>query len=295
MNFLKKACAVLVAGVLVSAGNVATAGNTQDANARVAFSDKLTMYSQRIASSACALTSPYAPFESKGFLGVAQTEINRILNALENGDAALGISGKEQNEAIRLQLVQMQQQWFPIEALAEKVNNGAPSATEMKSLKTYIGKFTETSTSLVSTISNQYASTEALTLGGAIRIQIAGRQRMLAQKLSYQSCTIQGDDALEHLVELAETMRIFERSASALRAGMPTVGLAPATEPELVSSLNKIDDMWSELKWPLLALQNGAQWDPITQKRMYLRLNELTHELDKSAIAFTKASQFSGS
>ncbi len=291
MKILKDMPCKFFALVLATTGGAAYAGSDADANARLAFSDKLSMYSQRIAGSACAFTSADAPFESRGFLATAGTEINRILNALEQGDPALGISSREENENILELLEQINRQWFPVDALTQTVLKGGNNDTYEQVLERNITEFTETSFRLVSAITNQYTNAEELSLTNAIRIQVAGRQRMYAQRLSFQACKIQktGDPAV--LAELIETMQFFDRSASALRDGMPEAGLVATTEPELVAALDDIGRVWSELKWPLMALENGAKWDAFTQSRMYLKINELTHELDKAVVAFTKAAK----
>ena len=291
MNFIKNTCLALAAAAFTMTGTMAQADADADANARLAFSDKLSMYSQRIVSSACALTAKEAPFESRGFLAVAGTEINRILTALERGDRALGISSAEENENILKLINEMERAWVPSDALAQTILRGDVNDTYIQGLEKRIDRFTQDSFRLVSAISSQYSDTDALHLSDAIRIQIAGRQRMLAQKLSFEACTFQktGDAKLRET--LKGTIQLFDLSAFALRHGMPEAGLVATVEPDLVQSLDKVGQLWSELKWPLLALENGAAWDVPTQTEMYLKLNELTHEMDKTVVLFTKTAK----
>ena len=269
---------------------VADAGDA-DANARLAFSDKLTMYSNRIASSACSFTSSDAPFASRGFLATAAFETNRIVRALERGDPALGISSPEQNNDILDLLADTKNDWTDIDVMAQKILNGATSEAELADLEGQIQSFTQMSQRLVSAISNQYTDTNSLHLSEAIRLQVAGRQRMLSQKISHQACTIQRTNAQSAREDMTKTIELFELSAQALRNGMPEVGLIATTDPSLVAALDRVDQIWSELKWPLLGLENGATWDITTLNRMYLRLNELTHEMDKAVVAYTKAAK----
>lgn len=284
-NILKTASALLIA----AAGSASAKTEDADANARLAFSDKLSMYSQRIAGSACAFTSEDAPYESRGFLAVAGHEVNRILRALENGDRALGISTPEQNDVILEQLEETRNEWNLVYAISDQVLRGEKSESTLSILETRNDSFADNAFRLVGLISNQYTDTDSLLLSDAVRLQIAGRQRMLSQKMSFEACKYQktGDPAA--LEALKETHRLFELSALALRTGMPEVGLIPTTEPELVEKLEDVRKLWVELKWPLMALEAGTAWDSTTQARMYLKLNELMHETDQAVTAYTKA------
>ena len=280
---------------LVMAGSSATANTNQvGANARLAFSDKLSMYGQRIVGSACAFTLTEAPFESRGFLAVAGLEVNRILNALENGDRALGIPTAEQDEHILELIRDMKLQWILADESSRKVLAGSGDTKTLKELDKHNRKFMDISFRLVTAISNQYADTNALPLTDAIRLQIAGRQRMLSQKLNYEACTLQKENEPAVREALAETLQMFELSAKALRDGMPEVGILPTENPQLKSALSNIENEWSQMKWPLQALENGAVWDSTTQNRMYLKLNELMHEMDQIVVAYTKEAQGKG-
>ncbi len=288
----KRSILTTAAALLIAAGGgVSAKTDGADANARLAFSDKLNMYSQRIVGSACAHSLQDAPFESRGFLAVAGREINRILIALEKGDPALGISSVEENENILELLKEIKQEWGPVYTISHRVLSGDSSDTVLEDLEKRNADFSENALRLVGLISNQYTDADSLQLSDSVRLQVAGRQRTLSQKLSFEACQIQKTGATEARAALSETVNLFELSAGALRTGMPEVGLIPTDDPVLVVALDGIDRLWSELKWPLMALEQDAVWDKNTQSRMYLKLNELMHEMDKVVIEYTKAAK----
>lgn len=287
---------LLATAALVLAVSTGTASANTDqvgANARLAFSDKLSMYGQRIVGSACAHTLEKAPFESRGFLAVAGLEINRILDALEKGDRALGIPTAEENDRILELIREMKVEWILSQDIAKKVLAGQANEKILAELEIRNKEFMDIGFDLVAAISNQYTDTESLQLKDSIRLQVAGRQRMLSQKLSYEACNIQKGNG-EAREALTETLQMYELSANALLQGMPEVGMVPTTDPALVSALGDVDKLWTELKWPLMALKSGAKWDTTTQARMYLKLNELMHEMDKVVVAYTKAANSRG-
>ena len=290
MGYCKKAYVFPALVIWLAATGTGQANSSDtDANARLAFSDKLSMYSQRIASSACAFTSEEPPFESRGFLAVANIEVNRILNALENGDLALGISSPEENDSVNTILSDISDLWVAGDAISQSVLRDGSGAEHQDVLEQRMEKFTNMSLRLVATISNQYLDNDALHLNDAIRLQIAGRQRMLSQQISLHACKLHKEDSSEVREALAETIRLFEVSAEALRNGMPEAGLIATQNPKLIAALDSVDKLWLELKWPLRALERpDLKWDAATQNAMYLKLNELTHEMDKAVVSYTK-------
>lgn len=282
--------AALLSGAAITPGLAA-----DGANARLAFADKLSMYSNRIVSSACAFTLSEAPYESRGFLSVASREINRILAALENGDRALGIPSAEEDARILELLDDIHAQWDPAFAMGAAILEGGASESDVAALTARGEAITEMSFRLVTAISNQYTDAETLRLSDAIRLQIAGRQRMLSQKMSLEACTIQKANDADARLALTKTIQMFELSALALRKGMPAVGLIPTADAGLLGHLDNVDRLWSELKWPLKALPSGEIWDAETQNRMYVKLNDLAHHMDKTVVAYTKAASAAGS
>lgn len=285
-TIIKAAALALVAGT----GGAWAGSKDVDANARLAFSDKLSMYGQRIAGSACYHMSDFGPFESRGFLATAAHETNRILNALETGDRALGIDAPEQDDAILAFLSEIKATWFAVDRATQAVLEGDDSAATAELLTRSGEEFLAQSVRLVSKISNKYANTEALKLTDAIRLQVAGRQRALAQLLILQACKTNGADGVVEAREaLSETINLFDASATALREGMRSVGLMPTTEPELIAALDRVDAVWARLEWPLVVLVAGDTWDAQINGIMYRQLNELTHELDKAVVAYTRA------
>ena len=290
MNALKDKLLQISTAILVVAGSTATANSDKvGANARLAFSDKISMYSQRIVGSACALTLSDAPYEGRGYLAVAGHEINRILNALENGDLALGIPTVEENDNILEILADMRAEWDQASLFAMSFLDDRSEESKLAELAQHNKTISKSSARLVAAITNQYTDTDSLLLTDAVRLQVAGRQRMLSQKISFEACLLQKSSDSTVRSDLSNTIEMFELSAAALRQGMPEVGVVATTDPAMLAGLDKVDRLWSELKWPLLALQSGTPWDNVTSKRLYLQLNELMHEMDKVVVSYTKA------
>ena len=82
-------------------------------------------------------------------------------------------------------------------------------------------------------------------LDAARRLNIAGRQRMLSQRMSRFSCYIYaGIEPEEHLGLLRETRDLFEASHLALRHGSTEMKLAPEQNFLVRDQLDKVNEDW---------------------------------------------------
>ena len=77
-------------------------------------------------------------------------------------------------------------------------------------------------------------------------INIAGRQRMLTQRMSKEALAYQVFKDDKYLTQLSETASLFDRSLKALAHGDPAMGLnEPPTSPEIEKELKGVEAMWT--------------------------------------------------
>ena len=90
-------------------------------------------------------------------------------------------------------------------------------------------------------------------------INLAGRQRMLTQKMTKEMLfTLAGQD---QKAALEKTKRLFDSTLSGLLQGNAEMGLPAATNPEIISQLNKVKQLWAAFSPNLdkaLASQDSA-------------------------------------
>ncbi len=80
------------------------------------------------------------------------------------------------------------------------------------------------------------------------RINVAGRQRMLSQRMAKAACFAHiGQDRQGHVTMLAAADNLFQESHQALRQGSAELGLSPETHGEILSKLSDVGLLWTEL------------------------------------------------
>ena len=115
---------------------------------------------------------------------------------------------------------------------------------------------------LVEELVKQYANPNATTRAMLFLIDISGRQRMLTQKVSKESCMLGGEFATDQtLTDLEGTIGIFEASLEALRFGMPMVGVNPPPNEEIFQGLNGVLEDWQVVTPYLTQIRAGDTLD----------------------------------
>lgn len=89
------------------------------------------------------------------------------------------------------------------------------------------------------------AQVEVTAEAAAIRVNIAGRQRMLSQRIAKAACLMsQGVSELAAFDQMAQAYNLFIISDDALRNGNPTLGLPKETLPEVQAALANVTPEW---------------------------------------------------
>ncbi|WP_456434410.1 methyl-accepting chemotaxis protein [Thermosulfuriphilus sp.] len=100
----------------------------------------------------------------------------------------------------------------------------------------------------------------------AVAVNLAGRQRMLSQKMTKQF--LEGDFA-----GARETMALFEKSLRALRKGDGELNLSNVKDPQIMAQIERLERVWVEFKAHLEKLLNGQGTE---EDRRYI----LSHNLE---------------
>jgi len=249
-----------------------------DAADRIRLADHLTMLTQRVAAASCALTSDVAIEESHDDLENAADQIAIILDALRNGNQDLHILGPETNRRLLHDLDALTAEWGETRDAVASVLADGHNVEQAHVIDDHNLTLLELSMRLLSDIEGEYTNPYEITQADAMLLNIAGRQRMLTQKMAKDACEIWTEyHADEGRADLTVTMGMFENSLLALRNGMPAAGIMAAPTPEIEADLEDLLGRWAVLKGNLDALLAG---EDLSYDQKYEIFHDFNVELD---------------
>ncbi|MEP4196879.1 MAG: type IV pili methyl-accepting chemotaxis transducer N-terminal domain-containing protein [Aliishimia sp.] len=270
------------------------AGLVQDVGGseRINFSGKLRMLSQRVPAAACNLNAGVDPFHSSETLNASATEFHNILEALEFGDPTMGIIGAERSRKGLMAIKVVKDIWVPVEDASGKLLDDSHAEVAEQYVAHHNLELLEAAKLLVSQLSGQYANPVALLNSDAIRLDIAGRQRMLTQKVSKEAChilsEINGEEAKK---ALPRTIQMFEISHQALRFGMPEAGIKAIDDSEINAGLDLVASNWAALRPLLATIEAGGELDLSTRAELAQSLNTTMKNMNDVVHLYSDASK----
>ncbi len=177
-------------------------------------------------------------------------EFEQILNGLIKGDPEHNLA-KTEDPAILKQLNKVSELWQPFRENVEAVLAGDISLERVDQITQQNMPLMENMDSVV----NQYekAFFDSLEPGMATTINLAGKQRMLSQKMAKEAqLVLRNVKPEENRANLTETMSLFDKTMKGLIAGDSELGL-PGTQEDtpIYKQLMAVDKIWHAYK-PIL-------------------------------------------
>jgi hypothetical protein len=262
---------------LIEAGFIEDVG----ASERINYSGKLRMLSQRIPAAACFSHAGVETAASAKLLKAATAEFDQIINGLEFGDEALGMKGEEKDPKVLIDLAKLREIWDPLHPEIEDIIDNGGTDEEVVHIALVGRDMLDVAKHLVSVISGEYADPTALLQADALTIDIAGRQRMLAQRISKNVCLmLSGFDTEAAGKELANARNIYNASANALRSGMPEAGITATKNEEILNGLDSVLALWAEIQPILDSVAAGEDIGSDQRAFVYNSMNSLTGQMN---------------
>lgn len=181
---------------------------------------------------------------------------DKTLKGLRDGDQELGLD-ETKKPTIRKQLQKVETLWEDFDAVITKIiENGTVSQSD-------INVIAKLNLPLLKEMNKAVKFYEAAAADGGINkalakaINLAGRQRMLTQKMTKEFLLkAYGHDVEKNKQSLEETVALFDTTLTGLVEGNSDLGLpAPPTE-ELKQQLIKVKAMWADFRNNIEATPN---------------------------------------
>ena len=252
---------------------------------RIRIAGQLRTLTQQVAAASCAVSSNVGVTEARTILAHATQEFDRYIVALRDGDDALHILHPETQRRTLDDIANVYNEWSTMHGAIEIILNEGQNVEAAHLIDDHNLPLLALTDELAADISGEYAHPYEITAADAMMIEIAGRQRMLTQKMAKDACEIwtgyHAEDARE---DLAATLTVFETSLNALRYGMPEAGLQEAPTDAIRVDLDKLIARWEVIKVNELTLIGGGELTDEEKAEVFhdleVELAELDHLLD---------------
>ncbi|WP_342076806.1 type IV pili methyl-accepting chemotaxis transducer N-terminal domain-containing protein [Yoonia sp. SS1-5] len=262
------------------------------ASQRIDLSGKLRMLSQRVPAAACNLAAGIDPASSSAMLTSAAEEFEKIVTALEFGDETLGIIGAEERRKTLVGIRKLHEEWLPMFEAAKTILTDGGTNDQIAAMSAQSAEVLRIAQLLVSEISGQYADPTALLQIDALTIDLAGRQRMLAQRISKNVCLISsGVNVDAAATELTEAAATFSSTLDALVTGMPAAGIKAPPTAEIADAIAVVVDDWAELQPIVAKVLAGDALDEGTRADMFNKSNAMTGDMNTVVVMYSEASK----
>jgi nitrate/nitrite-specific signal transduction histidine kinase len=226
---------------------------------------------------------------NKASLAKSAALFDKTLNGLINGNAELGLS-KIEDTVIVQQLNRVDGLWAEFSKCVHAVLNDDTSnsvLTQIAQQNTILLKEMNKAVSRTLKALQMYAKASGNDLdpGMATTINLAGKQRMLTQKMTKELLLVSnGIDADYAKGNLTGTVGLFEKTLKGLVNGDAGLVLPGTTDAAIVWQLGLVDQIWADYKPVLTAVDTS---DAGLRKAEKLNL-PLLKEMDKAVKMYEK-------
>lgn len=249
-RIIRRLVPVLFSGLALC--SVPNSGNAQDASIRLNLVDRQLMLNQMMAKALCYVDLRVERKTYRNQLAVSQFAFKQTLAQLKDGNPALGIL-PENNDTLRTAIDAMGKDQLTISSAITGWSS-ARWGRKLFAAKVYEVN-EELNTKLSDTIEvyrNVVVDEGGLSKGAAAALLLAGRQRMLAQKISKEFCLVaSGIYADEYREKLKASIAQYTATTEKFLTGDKEIGLSAEPPGEIIDKIAEVKAVYAEAE-PLL-------------------------------------------
>jgi nitrate/nitrite-specific signal transduction histidine kinase len=246
---------------------------------------KQRMLTQKMSKEALLVAKGIDVNQNKANLQKTAALFDKTLKGLINGDADLGLP-KTEDAAILAQLNKVSGLWA---AFKPSIESAAAGDTN----KEVLGKIATGNLPLLVEMNKavkmyEKAASSTLSAGMAKTINLAGKQRMLTQKMTKELLLIANGIVVdENKANLAKTVALFDKTLKGLLEGDADLGLPKTEDAAIRAQLGTVQKLWAEYQ-PIVAKADTS--DVALQKAAQLNL-PLLKEMNKAVGMYAKSAK----
>ncbi|WP_208353490.1 type IV pili methyl-accepting chemotaxis transducer N-terminal domain-containing protein [Pseudaestuariivita rosea] len=221
------------------------------------------MLTQRMAKSFCYASIGVDTNQNIEILRGAQDLYQRSHMGFREGDENLNLF-VERNQLIINQWKEIDSNWRQLARVYNtKLNQGNVADADTGTVVDMTTELLKMNNDMATQMTTYYSKKIGQAgVGGAILIDLYGRQRMLSQKMSKELCLVaKGYDVEGSRTQLQDTLGIFDASLNAFINGLPEAGIPPAPSAEIKAQLELAKGHWDKVSAIANTVAQGGSVD----------------------------------
>jgi len=272
--FLALSCMVVFSMTVPPQAHAAT---PQEYSVVLNLSGKQRMLTQKMSKEAALVALNFEAEKNAESLGKTVALFDKTLKGLMAGDTELGLVSVATPD-IMTKLKEVETLWNELKPSFEAISAAKTATQEQMDL------IAAKNVPLLKEMNRAVKMFEKDAKGGtmsgdpalATAINLAGKQRMLTQKMTKEALFIAyGHQVDQNKLKLLGTFSLFERTLKGLEAGDEALGLAGTENKSIIDQLDKVDGLWADYKVLMQEIANAGkadqtQIDAISKKNLPL-------------------------
>jgi KaiC/GvpD/RAD55 family RecA-like ATPase len=207
---------------------------------------------------------------------------DQTLNGFKKGDDTLELTATENKDVLK-QIDAVEKLWKPFyENIQKVVADGAKAKDAIAFIVKNNEEMLSSSNDLVTAFEKSNADLDYLSKFRLRVVNLAGRQRMLVQKMTKEKLLVHEVKDASYKDKLKKSIELFDSSLTTLINGNKENNISKPTDGDLKAQYDKVSKLWSKLK-PLYAK------DKLDKKELMVIVDENRELLKEMNIAVKKA------
>ncbi len=269
-------------------GSAPAVAETKDYDHIVNLAGMQRMLTQKMSKEAFLVALGIDREDNLQKLAESRNLFDRMLKGLRHGDALLGLPETTEPEVLD-RLSKVEELWPLLHsAIRTSLASGKVSAYEVETIA-------ELNLPLLNAMDETVSAYERVAEKGAlvsvltVAINLAGRQRMLTQKMSKEVFSIAyGLDERANRRNLADSIALFDDTLQGLIYGDNDLGLLPAPTAEIKAQLSKVEGLWDAFRPLLDPLARGGIPGSDTVAQVARQNLPLLEEMNKAVVMYER-------
>lgn len=241
------------------------------------LSGKQRMLSQKMSKEVMLVALDCDKEENLGNLKATVDLFDRTLIGLRDGDTELKLPATTSRRILR-QLDKTKALWVPFSASIQGIlENGVVSAEDVQIIADSNIPLLQEMNRCVKLYEGEAGKAGLKSDPSlAVMINLAGKQRMLTQKMSKEFLLVAyGYKREDNRLSLVETSTLFERTLKGLRDGDETLDLPGTKQENILEQLSVVDALWNDFKPHLAGAMEAGTASIPAEKIKALATNNL--------------------